>query len=55
MLNEILNLEMIMVILIALGMLLRHIGKITDEGRECLTSIVIDIIVIPFSDFIAIS
>ena len=45
MLNEILNLEMIMVILIALGMLLRHIGKITDEGRECLTSIVIDIIV----------
>ncbi len=45
MLTGILKLELIMAMLIAVGIVLKSRGKITEEGRECLTNIVVDVII----------
>ncbi len=45
MLTEILKLEFIMAMLIAVGAVMKTRGKITDEGQACLTNIVIDVII----------
>lgn len=44
MIANVLQLELIMVLLIGVGMLLCHKGKITDKGRECLMSLMMDVI-----------